>query len=223
MARQRLGWLGPVIVLVGVAVAAVGVWYMVHAKPSAGLVIDEIPTADHERLVVRAEAGGDRAFVERHGADDSVIWQAIVPPYAGAAGRRAIAWNDIAVSVRVVRDHHAEIFAIAYKDGSKLGGMRLAPQHGDIDLTDTGPVTLSDGARTYEIVAGKDWHQLVGIDLRTGHALWYQELGPSPVTSAGVEGGLVWVIQQDGKHYFRVFNGVRDATPADAAKPVLLQ
>jgi hypothetical protein len=36
MARSRLGWLGPAIVLVGAAVAAAGVWYIVHARPSAG-------------------------------------------------------------------------------------------------------------------------------------------------------------------------------------------
>lgn len=224
MARQRLGWLGPAIVLVGAAVAGVGVWYVVHAKPSAGSVIASYAAGDHDQLVVRSEAGGERAFVElQRGPDHDVVWQAIVPPYAGTEARQAIAWGAGAVTVRVVRDHHAEIFALAYDDGHKLGGMRLAPQHGDIDPTAEGPITVTDGIRSYEIVAGKDWHQLVAIDLRTGHALWYQELGPSPVRSAGVQGGVVWVVLGDGKHYFRVFNGAPDATPADAAKPAFLQ
>jgi len=224
MVRARLGWLGPAIVLVGAAVAAVGIWYVVHAKPSAGPVIDEVSVGDHEYLVVRTEAGGDRAFMEhQNGPDREVVWQAMVPPYAGSADRRAFSWSSIAVTIRVVRDHHAEIFALSFKDGSKIGGMRLAPQHGDIDPTDRGPITVSDGFRSYEIVAGKDWHQLVAIDLATGHALWAQELGPSPVTSAGVKGGVVWVVLPDGKHYFRVFNGAADQSPADSFRPVFLR
>ena len=59
MTRNRLGWLGPAIVGVGAAVAGVGTWYMVHARPEAGAVIDTIAVDDHRALVVRAEAGVD--------------------------------------------------------------------------------------------------------------------------------------------------------------------
>src|ERR1041385_424017 len=110
MARQRLGWLGPGIVLAGAAVAAVGVWYMVHARPVAGAVIDTIAVDDHRAIVVRAEAGGDRAFVELRDRD-AVVWQALVPHYSGRPGVPGIAWSPTAVSVRVVRDGHAELFA----------------------------------------------------------------------------------------------------------------
>ncbi|HEX7841562.1 MAG TPA: hypothetical protein VF469_29030, partial [Kofleriaceae bacterium] len=59
--RRNLGWLGPAIVLAGTAVAGLGVWYFLRARPAAGDVIDRIPVDDRRALVVRAEAGGDRA------------------------------------------------------------------------------------------------------------------------------------------------------------------
>ena len=215
MARQRLGWLGPAIVLVGAAVAAVGVWYMVSVKPVAGPVIDTLVVDDHRALVVRGETGGDRAFVELRD-DERVLWQALVPHYAGRAGASGIAWGATAVSVRVIRDGHAELFALALHDASKLGGMRLAPEHGPVQEDPASPVTLTDHVRSYEVVAGPDWHQLVAIELKVGHALWSRELGSAPVRAGGVEGDLVWIDQSPGgRRCFHVITGV----PADACPP----
>ena len=90
MPRTRLGWLGPAIVLVGAAVAAVGAWYIVHARPAAGDVIDTIAIGDGRSLVVRRETKGDRAFVELREGDE-VKWQALVPRYAGRPGSPGIA------------------------------------------------------------------------------------------------------------------------------------
>ena len=207
MARSRLGWLGPAIVGVGAAVAAVGVWYMVHARPAAGAVIDAIGIDDRRAIVVRAEAGGgERAFVELRDGD-AVLWQALVPRYGGRPGAPGIAWSPTAVSVRVIRDGHAELFALAMHDASKLGGMRLAPDHGPIAEPADGPVTLTDHQRSYEIVSGPDWHQLVAIDLASGHALWARELGPAPVRAGGVADGRVWIDQGAGPHAFAALSG----------------
>jgi hypothetical protein len=119
------------------------------------------------------------------------------------------------VSVRVIRDGHAELFAMAMHDASKLGGMRLAPDHGPIADRPDGPVTLTDHVRSYEIVSGPDWHQLVAIDLASGHALWAHELGPAPVRAGGVGGGSVWLDQGDGPHSFDAISGSqRPAAPA---------
>jgi hypothetical protein len=206
MARARLGWLGPVIVGIGAAVSALGVWYMVHARPAAGAVIDRIAIDDQRALVVRAEAGGDRAFVELRDGD-AVVWQALVPRYGGRLGAPGIAWSPTAVSVRVIRDGHAELFALSMHDASKLGGMRLAPDHGPILEAAGGPVTLTDHLRSYEVVSGPDWHQLVAIDLTSGHALWARELGPAPVRTGGVAGGQVWIDQGAGPHVFAALTG----------------
>jgi hypothetical protein len=209
MTRRNLGWIGPVIVGIGIAVAAWGVWYMVHARPTPGAEIDRVPIDDRRALVVRAEAGGDRAFVELRDGD-AVVWQALVPRYGGRPGAPGIAWSPVAVSVRVIRDGHAELFALSMHDASKLGGMRLAPDHGPIAPAD-GPVTLTDHTRSYEIVSGPDWHQLVAIDLTSGRALWARELGPAPVRAGGVTdgaaGGRVWIDQGVGPHAFVALTG----------------
>jgi hypothetical protein len=217
MARSRLGWLGPAIVIVGAAVAGVGTWYMVHARPVAGDVIDTLTVDDHRSLVVRAEAaGGARAFVELRD-DDRVVWQAIVPPYAGRVGAPGIAWSPTAVSVRVVRSGRAELFALAMHDASKLGGMKLAPNHGPVIDDRNSLVTLTDHARTYEIVSGPDWHQLVAIDLKSGLALWSRELGSAPIRAGGVSGDKVWVEQGTGRSCFGILTGAGGGA-SDAAR-----
>ena len=212
MARPRLGWLGPILVGIGLAVGAWGAWFMVHARPVAGAEIDRIAIDDRHALVVREEAGGDRAFLELRN-DDTVVWQALVPRYAGRPGAPGIAWSPTAVSVRVIRDGHAELFALSMHDASKLGGMRLAPDHGPIAAAADGPVTLTDHARSYEIVAGPDWHQLVAIDLASGHALWARELGPAPVRAGGVSGEQVWIDQGAGPHGYAVRTGTDSGAP----------
>lgn len=197
MARRRsaiLGWLGPAVVILGVIAAVAGAWYTVTARPEAGAVIDTIPIDATSSLVVRAEVGGDRNFVElRHG--DELEWHALVPPYAGRPGAPGIAWGEIAVTVRVIRNGQAEVFALHRRDASKIGGFRLAPQHGPVVKQTVGPVTLTDHERSYEVVSGAGWNQLVGIDLATGEAIWMHELGDVPVVDGGVDRGLVWVKQ----------------------------
>jgi hypothetical protein len=178
---------------------------MVHARPVAGAVIDEVAIDGARKLVVRAEETGERAFVELRDGE-RVVWQALVPKYGGRAGAPGIAWSEHAVSVRVVRDGHAEIFALAMRDASKLGGMRLAPDHGPV-VEASGPVTLTDHARSYEVVAGTGWNQLVAIDLGSGHALWARELGPIQAKAGGVGAGGVWIDQGAGPHWFAASTG----------------
>src|SRR5947207_3856059 len=147
--KSRLGWLGPAIVLVGAAVAALGGWYVVHARPSAGPIIDTLAIDAQRSIVIRAETNGDRAFVELHDGPD-LKWQALIPHYAGRPGAPGIAWGSTAISVRVIRDHHAELFGLAMHDASKLGGMRLAPEHGPVIIDPAAPVTVTDHLRSYE-------------------------------------------------------------------------
>jgi len=205
----RLGWLGPAIVAVGAAVAALGVWFMLSHRPTPGAQIDSYDLGGGQRLVVRAETGGNRAFVELH-TGDVLTWQALVPPYAGKPGVPAIAWSDIGISVRVIRNHKAELFQLSRRDASKLGGIHLATDHGPINLDAPGPITLTDHQRSYEIIAGDGWNQLAGVDLKIGKLLWKQELGPAPVTAGAVEGGLLRLEQGGTKRYFRVLDGTED-------------
>ena len=192
MAR-RLGWLGPAIVIVGLAVALAAVWYWRHAEPVPGDTIDEIDCAGG-KLVVRGEQGGDRSFVELH-AGGELKWQALIPHYAGTRGRPAVACGSEVITVRVERSGRAEVFGFAVGNGQKAGGYRLATEREPIQVEPTGPITLTDHRRSYEIVGGAGWHQLIAVDLTSGTGLWKAELGPEPVTEGGVSEGRVWIRQ----------------------------
>jgi hypothetical protein len=218
---SRLGLIGPIIVIVGAAIAGVGVWYVVHARPVAGTVIDTIAIDHGESLVVRDEAGGDRSFLELHHGDE-LAWQALIPHYIGAKNRPAVAWSDTAITVRVEREGRAEVFALSRHDSAKLGGFRLAEEHEPIRVEPTGPITLTDHVRSYEIVGGADWHQLIAIDLRTGRPLWKVGIGKFPVTDGGVDSGKVWVVQDGIRRKFWVFTGKIDTSP-DEPKPSQIQ
>jgi outer membrane protein assembly factor BamB len=205
MAR-RLGWLGPALLALGVAVAALGVWYMIGARPSVGAKIDEITLDERSHIVVLAEDGGDRSFVELY-IGDQMQWRAMVPTYAGRPGAPAIAWNDEVISVRVVRDGQPEIFALRRDNASKVGGIRLVKDRGPVVTPTTGPITLHDGKRSYEIITGENWQLLVAVDLRIGKVIWQREIAPVPVTQGGFTRGNVWVEQGGSKRFFDVYLG----------------
>lgn len=208
MARTRLGWLGPAIVIAGVCIAGVGAWYMTSARPAAGEVIDTIAIDADHALVVRAEHNGERNFIELR-ERGAVRWQALVPQYAGYPGNPGLAWSQTAVSIRVIRSGFAELFAIAMHDATKLGGMRLAPEHGPIVRRPDSPITLTDHARSYELVSGTDWNQLVAVDLTSsGKALWSKELGAEPVRKAGLDAGMIWIEQAGTRRRFAVLTGI---------------
>ena len=193
---KKLGWLGPAIVGLGLVVGGAGVWYMIAAKPTPGDVVDEIPVEGTTKLVVRAEKGGDRSFLELMDGDD-VRWSALVPHYAGGPERHGVAWGQNVATIRVERDGHQEIWVFGMKDSVKLADLRLGVEHEPIQsqAQTTNPLTLTDHNRTYEIVGGKDpkgkaWQLMTAIDL-SGKALWKVELGPEKITLATLSGGRI--------------------------------
>jgi outer membrane protein assembly factor BamB len=203
---SRLGYLGPAVVVAGIAVAGVGAWYAVHARPRPGDIIDAIHIGNDETLVVRAESGGERTFLELH-ARDNLVWQALLPHYAGTSRRPAIAWGSSAVTARVERGGRAEVFAVARRSGKKLGGFRFAPEREPITTQASGPITLTDHHRAYELVGGTDWHQIVGVDLETGQRIWTADLGAETITDGGIDQGRVWLIQGTRRRTFEAATG----------------
>jgi hypothetical protein len=190
-------YLGPIIFFTGAVIAAAMIWFVVHSRPRPGAVIDTIAIDKGAELVVRAEDGGNRSFLELH--DNGVVKsQALIPHYAGARGRPALAWGPVAVTVRVERDGHAEVFAFSMRDAEKIGGYRVAAEHEPITTQPQGPITLTDHVRAYEFAGGATWHQVAAIDLATGKGVWKRELGPAPITDGGVDASAVWYVQ-DGK------------------------
>jgi outer membrane protein assembly factor BamB len=207
MAKRFLGWLGPIIVLVGAAIAGVAVWYTIRARPTAGEVIDTIAIGPQAKVVVRHEVGGKNAFLELH-ENGKLVWQAYIPRYAGAPGRPAIAWSDRAITVRVDRDGgRAEVFAFSRANASKLGALRLAQVKEPIHIHAQGPITLTDHVRSYELIGGADWQQLIAIDLATGEGLWKADLGKDPIAAGGIEAGRVWLEQAGKRRTFDVATG----------------
>ena len=207
----RLGWIGPAIVIVGVGVAAAGAYAIVTGRPAPGAVIDRMTVDPHTEIVVRAETGGDRNFVELV-EDGELKWRALTPSYAGRPGAPGIAWNRIAISVRVIRDGRAEIFALARENAAKLGGFKLAPGKGTVIKQVKGPVTLTDHERSYELVEGAGWHQLVAFDLSTGQGVWLAELSAAPIDDAKLDGDTLWVTQNGVRRGFTAQDG-RERSP----------
>jgi outer membrane protein assembly factor BamB len=215
--RRRLGWLGPAIVAVGVAVAALGAYAVVTGRPEVGEVIDQIDLGEGQTIIVRAEAKGDRNFVELV-QGSRITWRAMVPPYAGRRGAPGIAWGQGAITVRVIREGRAEIFALTMATASKLGGFKLAPGKGAVVKQTSGPVTLTDHTRSYELVGGAGWHQLVAIDLATGEGLWKQDLAADAIEDAALEDGAIWVLQGGIRRVFDTRDG-SEKPPLRSSKP----
>jgi hypothetical protein len=51
--KTHLGWLGPAIVLVGIAASIVAVWYMRSARPVPGETIDTIAVDAQRSFFIR--------------------------------------------------------------------------------------------------------------------------------------------------------------------------
>ena len=94
------------------------------------------------------------------------------------------------------------MFAFLRASAVKLGGLRLAPEHEPITTQAQGPITLSDGARSYEIVGGADWNQVIAIDLHTGKGVWKVDLGPGTITDGGVDEHGIWLQQGPSRRRF---------------------
>ncbi len=227
--KRRLGWLGPVIVLVGALAAAVGIWWMKTARSEAGKYLDVFALDGETALLVRGERASDRSFVElRHFAGE-VAWQAMVPTYAGHPGTPGVAASKVAASVRVVRNGTAEVFGLSMRNASKLGGFKLAsarPRHPG-GHTLSAAVTLTDLRYSFEL-AGQErsekqevspWAVLVAVDLDTGRGTWSVDLGAEPITSAGITEGAVWVQQAGQLRGFRTSDGA--ATTVAVTPPPL--
>jgi hypothetical protein len=172
-------------VILGLVVGGVGVWFLRAARPAAGALIDRIHDArDRYTIEIVHEASSDRAFLRWRDDASDAHWEALIPPYAGAAGRPAVATSATAVSVRIVRDRpELWVFATGTNgEVTKLGAIGLegyAPGGWDRAGRST-VVTGGDGVRGFEVVDGKTGTAVVAIDLGRGSVLWHREF-PGPI------------------------------------------
>lgn len=231
---RRLGWLGPIIVLVGAAAAAFGIWWMSQARSHAGKFVDVFALDGETALAVRDELSSTRSFLELRHFDGAVAWQAMVPPYAGRPGAPGLAASRDAASVRVVRNGAAEVFGMAMGNASKLGGFKLASNRPADAVGHTLPaaVTLTDLHYSFELVGQQvsprapnvqPWAAIAAVDLGNGKKKWDVDLGPAPITAAGVVDGAVWVQQGGAIRGFATADGAPvqvSVTPPDQTAPI---
>lgn len=213
--RRRLGWLGPAIVGLGLAIGTVGVWWMFHARPEPGSVIDLLAIDAEWAVVVREEAASDRVFVELVSTRRGVEWQALVPPYGGRPGAVGLASAKAAISVRLARTR-PEVWAMSTRDATKLGAVALDGYvvgtwipHGPSDV-----VTAGDGTRSYEVVDGTGGVVIVAIDLELGRVLWHRAWEGAAIQAVTPTGTAVVVTIQAGRTL-----GLDPLTGADLAEP----
>lgn len=222
---RRLGWLGPVIVIVGAAAAATGIWWMKRVRSEAGAFVDAFALDGETALVVRAERHSERSFLELRHFDGAVAWQAMTPAYAGRPGAPGVAASRDAASIRVVRNGAAEVFGMAMRNASKIGGFKLANDRPKDPAGHTlrAAVTLTDLQSSFELVGQENtadpWAAIAAIDLATGKLRWDVQLGPAPVTAAGLQDGAVWVQQGGALRGFRKSDGAPTEVAAEPVDP----
>jgi hypothetical protein len=206
---RRLGWLGPTVILVGLAVGGFGVWWMMRARPEPGPVIDALALDDEWAVVVRRERGTPRAFVELYSAKSGTRWSALVPAYAGRPGVPAVAASQAAVSVRVSRDDGPELWALSAKNATKLGAISLSQYAKHPLVADPDVVTRADLARglAFEVLTGTERSTVVAVDLERGAVTWHREVagrvtaidvGPTAITVALARAASVGLAIADG-------------------------
>jgi hypothetical protein len=171
-------------VIVGLAAGGVGIWFMRRAQPEPGAPIDTIrDERDHYTVTVVREAHSDHAFLQWKDDRSGDHWEALIPPYAGAPGKVAVATSATAVSVRIVRDR-PELWVFATDDATKLGSISLdgyAPGGWDAKAAPRSTVvTAGDNLHGFEVIDGKTGTAIVAIDLSRGSVLWHREF-PGPI------------------------------------------
>jgi hypothetical protein len=213
--RGRSGTVIVALVLgIGLSVGALGAWWLVHARPRPGEIIDVLATPIGA-VVVRHEQGSDRAFIELY--DDSKLrWRGLIPRYAGGPGTLAVAASPHAVTVRVMRGGHPHVFAFHAGTGKKLDSFDLTPEAPPDPAAYTLPsvATVSDGRRGAEVLAAPGGGSVViGVALEERRLAWRRSLPQQP-TDAWIDGDLLVLDGPAGRQALALDDGADAAPPA---------
>ncbi|HTJ41652.1 MAG TPA: hypothetical protein VL463_06130 [Kofleriaceae bacterium] len=194
MTRTAKGrWLAPTLLALGVAVGGLGVWFMLHARPTAGDYYEVFALDETSAVALRVEQGSDRSFVELVEVGRGVRWQALIPPYAGRANAPAIAASPTAITVRVRRDDKDELWALSTEDADKLGQVELLPGAARSAVAPA-VITASDRDQSFEFVGDASHATAVtAIRLADGHAQWRVDLGDDEVRDAWLDAHALWI------------------------------
>lgn len=185
------------IAVIGVGTALLGLYVLRTERPEAGDVVLRVPAPPSGELVIRAERGGDRNFVEYNDADHR--WQALIPPYAGRDGTSALAFNQDAIMVRVLRAGDEQIFSFARTHDARLGTITLGPSTAALRtaVRRMNGRAWVYGDNAYQLVPdGADGVAIGMFDLRSGKAVWKTTVPPQDLATlappSASAAGLAW-------------------------------
>jgi hypothetical protein len=192
-------WLAPLLIASGVAIAAVGVWFMLHARPTPGAYYEVFAMDDRRAVALRHEEGTERSFLELLEIGRGVRWQALIPPYAGTPSAPGIAASPAAITVRVRREGKDWVWALSTEDDDKLGEVGLYPGPPRAGAHPPAVVTVSDETQAFEFT-GDDAHStsITAIRLADGHPQWRVDIGQGDVASAWLCAPGLCVATPDG-------------------------
>lgn len=192
-------WLAPTVLALGVAIGGLGVWFMLHARPTEDDYYEVFALDDHTAVALRHERGSARSFLELVELGRGVRWQALIPPYAGRPGAIAIAASPTAITVRVKRDGKDELWALSTEDSEKLGQVQLLPGAPRAGAKPPAVITVSDLQQSFELV-GDDAHAtaVTAIHLADGVAQWHVDVGDA-VQAAWLDPRALWVRTANGQ------------------------
>jgi hypothetical protein len=204
------------VVIIGIAGAAFGIWFMMHSRPTAGTYVDAVALDETSYIAVRAQDGTDRNFIDVV-VRDQLKWQALIPHYAGRVGAPAIGVARDAMTVRIARTGHSEVFGMSLLNASKLGSLQLGKDRPDSVTGHCGEViTLTADGRSFELISSDGNNAIAAIDVSTGLSQWQKPLGATPIVDAGVDGTVVWVKHVASTVAFNAVDGSVAAVPAAA-------
>jgi hypothetical protein len=213
-------WLAPLILGVGVAVAALGVWVMVSSRAHAGAYYEVLATDGPYAVALRHQDGSNRSFVELIETGKGVRWQAMVPQYAGSPTAIGLAASPTAITVRVTRNGQDELWALSTEDSEKLGQLGLVPGGPAPGVQPPAVVTVADAVQSFEFAGAPDRAtSVVGIELATGAPKWRVELGPISVRGAWLADKTLWIDTSGGPKGLDRATGTPVEGPAPTVDP----
>lgn len=181
-----------VFFLVAAALGGGAIYFLSTDRPKAGEVL-ALHGLDGDGAVVVRSASHERKFIELVNGSGEVLWQALVPGYAGTDDNVAIGIAERVLTVRTFGAGGEALTAFADRKNGKVGKILMGPSAADAPGR-----RLTLGRRAMEFYRGDDriW-RVLGLDLETGDSKWEQELGKGELRWVAAAGPFAAVALDD--------------------------
>jgi hypothetical protein len=144
----------------------------------AGPYLDVLALDRTRAVTVRPELGGTRSIVAMYDIQSGTRWQATTSHYGGDAQVSGLDASDRIVSVRVVRDGHADVVMLDARDGTPLGTLALTdgwpPSPTGYSLAHV--MTVPGRDHIYQVVGDAQRGAVVAVSPDDGKAQWRHDV-----------------------------------------------